>query len=136
MTIPNEKLIATIGYNLYRTTSVGNPAPIVKTLGDRMRDPRPGDLVLEVSSIYWKMKQEPFDASNLGFLTRTAMEPVFTEEEWNEEPELGHDNQPLPYGACPTEKVYYINRLDGKGEVRWHNAAFIALPIDHLNNWT
>ena len=42
-------LLAAVGRELWLATAVGSPAPFVKELGDRMRHPRPGDLVLEVT---------------------------------------------------------------------------------------
>lgn len=44
------KHIYTVGRALWASVNVGNPAPAVAALRDRMRRPRVGDLVMEISS--------------------------------------------------------------------------------------
>jgi hypothetical protein len=134
------RLVAVLGYNLYSATLVGNPAPFVERLSRRIRDPQPGDLVLEVSTITRQLRADPFDACGLGILRRVADEPAFTKEEHDEEQAAlaaaipDEPYEPEPYDP-PLERVQYIDRLDGSGEFRWHNAEFIAIPTDLANRW-
>jgi hypothetical protein len=111
----NERLLEITIYNLHLMCLVGYPAPKVKQLDDRMRAPRVGDLVLEVSTIYWEERV----GTRLGRLERTVREPVFTPEEWAEG---GGGTDPIP-----TEDIWYLTLADGR-EYRWHNATFIAVP--------
>jgi hypothetical protein len=111
------KLIETLAYNLYGATLVGNPAPIVKELGDRMIAYQVGDLVLECSTIYMDDRY----GARLGKLARVAIEPMFTPERWYQEMEAG------PEEKIPEEKVWYLALPDGR-EFRWTNARFIAVP--------
>jgi hypothetical protein len=119
---PHElaRLVAINGYAAWSATLVGDPAPSVRALYDRMRDPQPGDLVLETSTGY----REPWDPGALGYLDRVVMEPAMSPEQWAEGADEG---EPLPY-----EQIWYVRPFvpteDGKWEVRWHNASFIALP--------
>lgn len=105
-----ERLIETLAYNLYLATLVGDPAPRVKRLYDRVRAPIVGDLVLEVSTIH----DEARVGTRLGRLVRIAQEPVGTAEEWGDEP-------------IPNEPVWYLELTDGRG-YGWKNASFIAVP--------
>ena len=113
-------LIAHSGYLAYRATLIGNAPPSTRLLFERMRNPRPGDLVLETTTYH----REPWDPGGLGYLDRIVFEPMCTEDEW--------DDEDGPYASCPTDKVWYVRPFvptaDGKTEVRWHNADFIALP--------
>ena len=114
-------LIAHSGHLAHRAAMIGNPPPSTRLIFERMRNPQVGDLVLETSTYY----REPWDPGALGYLDRVGLEPICSEEEWDEEEEG-------PYASCPTEKVWYVRpfvpTIDGKTEVRWHNADFIALP--------
>ena len=45
-------LLAVSAKNVYTACLVGNPAPIVATLYEQVKNPRVGDMVLEVSSYF------------------------------------------------------------------------------------
>lgn len=118
-------------YNLYLATLVGDPAPRVKKIGDRMRAPVPGDLVLEISTIYREGgRYESRVGERLGRLLRVVREDVYTAEVW-----YGRECGAQPGEPIPTERVWYIELADGR-EYRWHNASFIAVPegIDSFEN--
>jgi hypothetical protein len=114
------RLIAINAYTAYRNTVVGNPAPAIAEQYARTTNPQPGDLVLEVSTI-WKQSRYALEAPRaqypeLGFLLRVEMEP-FPREEGETEPDDG-----------AREKVWYIQPLDGSvPEYRWVNANFIRV---------
>lgn len=127
------RLVATLAYNLNSATLVGDPAPFVERLGERIRHPQPGDLVLEETTAARRLAEETFDSSGLGWLIREVREPVWSEDEWDEdEREM---ERPRPYSECPTERVFYVDRLDGGGEIRWRDASFIAIPPMLSREW-
>lgn len=117
------RLMEISAYNLYLATLVGDPAPRVKKIGDRMCAPVPGDLVLETSTIYREGERyESLIGCRLGRLVRTAREDVCTAEQWYD-----HEGGEASGEPIPTERVWYIEIADGR-EYRWRNASFIAVP--------
>lgn len=112
----NERLIATLAYNLYLACLVGDPAPKVKRLFGRMTEPQIGDLVVEVSTVHRTVR----GAGAMGKLVRVVEEPVCEASEWE-------GDEPIP-----TERVWFVELPDGT-ESKWINASFIAIPteIDH-----
>ena len=102
MTPEESELLAVIGRELWLATRVGDPAPIVKKLGERMSSPQPGDLVLEIT------RWGKFDPDSIGRLVIT--EPVGTVT-----------------GDCTSRWV--VEPLHAPGTViGWQNADFVALP--------
>lgn len=99
-----ERIIATLALDLQTATLVGNPAPVVKEMDERMSAPKPGDLV-------WERTTRP---GRIGILSNVEQEPVAAAEDWDGD---------LP---IPTETVYYIERLNGEIE-RWVDADFLSL---------
>ena len=102
MTPEESELLAVIGRALWRATLVANPAPIVKQLGERMRGPRPGDLVMEIT------RHGKFDPDSVGRLVRTE-----------------------PPGAVTGDITdrWVVEPLQAPGTVvGWQDADFIALP--------
>lgn len=119
----NARLLHVLAYRLYLSTLVGSPAPNVRQLGDRMTQPVPGDLVMEISTIYHDGSNPKFPdrtAERMGILLRDARELVCTPEEWTEQG--GEQGEPIP-----NQRVFYLALPDGR-EYRWHNANFIAIP--------
>lgn len=127
------RFVAEAGHAAYMATLVGDPAPIVKRMGDRIRDPRPGDVVLETSTFY----QRNWRPSALGQLILTRDEPFLDRVEfceahldgdyWNDPDETYPE-----FAARHTERVWYLRPLAGVGGPclhRWSNASFIALPV-------
>lgn len=112
------RLISHSGYLAYMNTLVGNATPAIRATFDRMRRPVPGDLVLEITTY----NREPWDPGALGYLVRVVDEIVHepTEEDPYEEPFSYEERAWYVRPFVPTE--------DGRAEVRWHNAEFIALP--------
>lgn len=64
MTPDEAGLLATVGHELWRSTLIGNAPPIIVALRERMTNPQPGDLVLEVT------RWGPFDPDSIGRLLR------------------------------------------------------------------
>jgi len=98
MTGEDVYLLAIIGRELYRATLIGNAPPVIKELGERMRNPQPGDLVLEVSR-WGGMRPDRFDPESIGRLVRIEGDRQVVE----------------PLHAPGTDQG-------------WQNARFVALP--------
>jgi hypothetical protein len=64
MTPEESELFAVVGRELWRSTLIGDAPPAIKELRERMRDPQPGDLVMEIS------KWGQFDPDSIGRLVR------------------------------------------------------------------
>ena len=91
-------LLAIIGRELHRATLIGNAPPVIASLRERMRNPRPGDLVLEISRLGGMMPGR-FDPDSIGRLLRIEGDRWVVE----------------PLHAPGTEQG-------------WQNAEFVALP--------
>jgi hypothetical protein len=102
-----QSLLALVCINAYRTylgTLHGCSAPVTKKAYAFYAEPRPGDLVIETTTIYDRER----DAERIGRLLRVVHEPLDPAE---------------PEYVC---KVWCIEGLDGS-EYRWHNASFIRV---------
>lgn len=109
--------IRALAYNAYGATMVGSPALSSKRFYEATKALAVGDLVVEITTI-WRPER---DSDAVGYLREIAFEPVDygpDAEPWDE----AEEGRPHP-----TEKVYYINTLDGR-QYRWVNASFIAAP--------
>jgi len=94
------ELLYYAGRALWLSVLVGDPAPATVRLRDRMRHPRPGDLVIEISSF-----SRTFDPDAVGRLVRI---------------ENGHDMDRCRHVTAP---------LGRPGEEQgWRNAEFVAVP--------
>lgn len=108
------RIIRRCAFNLHSATIVGL-SPHLKAMGNRVNNPRIGDLVVEITT---RFRDNDLDA--VGHLEKVAREPVQYEVPWDEEAE----GEP-----CPTEMVYYIRTFDGRS-FRWTNASLIAVLTD------
>jgi hypothetical protein len=98
-------LLAIVGRELHRATLIGNAPPLITKLRERMRNPQPGDLVLEISRL-GGMIPGRFDPDSIGRLLRA------------ESADGGRDR-------------WVVEPLHAPGtEQGWQNAEFVALP-DH-----
>jgi len=107
-------------YAVYTGLLRGNLTARERQISDRIRDCREGDLVVEITT--GPAHRKP-DIRGVGILLKVCREPVkFSDTDfvWDEAVE----GQPHP-----TEKVYYIQTLDGN-ECRWTNASFIVCLED------
>lgn len=98
MTGEDAYLLAIVGHELYRSTLIGNAPPVIRQLGERMRNPQPGDLVMEVSR-FGGFRPDRFDPDSIGRLVR------INGDRWVVE----------PLHAPGVEQG-------------WQNATFVALP--------
>ena len=113
---------------LRQAVLVGDPAPIVERIRDRMRTPLPGDLVVE-TSLPWTIEDERRE-TRLGILLERRVEWMHTDEEWDAlAAEAGYDEG----DARPTEMATYVQFGPSSTHVfRWHNAEFMTLPIHDI----
>lgn len=116
-----ERLLEITAYNAY-TVSITGLSGNLRALNGRMREPKPGDWVVEMSTIYY----EDRNGTRFGTLVRVADEPVYPEEQ---RAELGFG----PDEPMPTERVWYVRLLDGR-EFRWTNASFLAVPAEFVSS--
>ena len=104
MTPEESYLVAIAGYELYRHSSLGSrpKMPLTEALAERMAKPRPGDLVLEVSTIAG-LRPDRWDPDRIGRLVR-------------------HE------GEDPGDRWVVAPLHDPEREQGWQNARFIAIP--------
>jgi hypothetical protein len=115
------ELLRVSAYELYRATLVGDPCEYVRMLGEELRNPRPGDLVLETST-FWMKNRDPLEG--IGRLLRIELEPIVLKEQAEE---YGYtDGEEIP-----KHRVFYVAlEFDDGREYRWHNASFIKVSSE------
>lgn len=129
--IDHETIIALA--RLIQTLScVGNPAPVVKRIGEWCRaEPRLGDLVVEMSS-------HRIDTDRVGLWLRREDRRV-----------CRHEREDVDHPGCsdqdcaewhsddmpPERFVWILVQREPERKCRWHNASFIRIPygIRQLN---
>jgi hypothetical protein len=111
----DKRTTAWIANALLSSVLVGNQCPDVKARYERMKDPRPGDLIFEASTLPRLLNSPDVDNDlwdgQFVRLIRSGMEHWYTDEEG-----VDHD-----------EMVYVCANPDGT-EFRWTNASVWALP--------
>ncbi|MFD3523860.1 hypothetical protein [Streptomyces sp. NPDC058653] len=111
---------------LYAACLVGNPTPKVADMYARMTAPRPGDLVMELSTL--RRKREPDSLiKGFGILVDCREEWASTDEEWAAETASDQDLDPIRDRM--TDRAWYIQYGPNAEDVcRWVNCEFIAVP--------
>lgn len=123
-----DALIAMVRH-LQTATMVGNPAPVVERMNERIRTPQPGDLVVEASrGLYARDPETRYKA--LGILLEKRREWWHTDEEWEaqraEEVAAGFEPD-----ERPTDTAWYVQYGPNAGAIcRWTNCSFVTLPIN------
>lgn len=123
------RLLELAAYKIWDACLVGNQCEKTREMFEDMKNPKPGDLVIEKSTLYaGKMrgtdgKMESCGICGIGYLVKIERESIWTEEQvkingWK----LEND------GPIPTEKVIYLKLFDGR-EIRWTNADVLKIPI-------
>ncbi len=126
------KLIAINAYAAY-CNSMMNHSAEYRAQYDRTAKPEPGDIVLEVTTVFRaRTAYEPSGGqfASLGVLLREAMEPIVTAEQLAEMHAAGDYYKSLEetIDDIAKEKAFYIRPLDGSvPEYRWTNARFIRV---------
>ncbi len=124
------RLLELSAYKIWDAVLTGNQCPKIREIFDDMQNPRPGDLVIESSTIYGakmsgkKGKLKSRGICGIGYLVKIVREPIWTLDQWTESGE----DEDVP---IPTEKVIYIQLFDGR-EMRWTNANILKVPVNLL----
>jgi hypothetical protein len=130
---------------LMRATLVGNPAPVVARMSTRMRDPQPGDLVMETSSTC-RLQAEDFCRA-FGILLAHRTEWWTTDAEWEQSVAgeraahkeflrgpyaiPGDRDEPWEPDERMTDHAWYVQYGPQPQDVcRWVNCEFAAVPAD------
>ena len=107
------RLVAVNASRAYDASMYGSSSPMAVGMFERMRTPRVGDLVLEISSGGFKAGR---DAGRcLGRLLKIEMLPYPRDEE-----------EPLDE-PIRSRDVWTIERADGEGLAHWEDCRFIAV---------
>lgn len=109
------RLLIASAYTAY-TSSLCSGAPIIHQRFEFFKNIKPGDLVMEVSSLHMR-SHDPY---RIGYLVSDALEPFGTEEWW-EEAKAEYD------GKRPQERAYTIKCLMSGENFRWTNAMMIRV---------
>lgn len=120
--MPRRRRMVTMALLLHKATLVGNPAPAVQRMHERMYRPEPGDLVVETTTA-WRPGNE---VRGFGILLGHRREWCSTDEEWAvslaEEP--GDDER-------MADHYWYVQYGPGERDIaRWEDCAFVAMPDD------
>lgn len=143
--IPRRLLMIGMAHCLRKATLVGNPAPIVARMNERIRDPQPGDLVVEESTAY--RRDEDTQVKAFGILLAHRTEWAQTDEEWAADVEQerkaheeflrgpyaqpGDADEPWEPDERMTDHAWYVQYGPKAGDIcRWTNCSFVAIPTD------
>jgi hypothetical protein len=118
---PTKRIMLAMMLTLQSTVLVGNQAPMVGQIDRRMRDPQPGDLVVEVSLGFWllhcdpELKDSHWDGQFITYLRHDTEQVQFTED---------------PEDGSYTENFLVCMNPDGT-EFRWSNAMLAVVPTEY-----
>lgn len=122
--LAHRDAIAALAYHLEGATIVGNPAPSVANMNQRMRRPQVGDFVYERSMF----RRDDVDTllKRFGILLAVRTEWFTTNAVWEAEktadPGLSDEDR-------NTDTAWYVQYGNSAGDVcRWANCRFTAVP--------
>ncbi|HEY6493305.1 MAG TPA: hypothetical protein VIZ43_08540 [Trebonia sp.] len=139
-----RKMMAGLASVLRNAVMVGQPAPVVQRMSERMRDPQPGDLVTETSTMGRKADDW---FKGFGILIAHRLEWWTTDAEWEQsvaEERACHEeflrgpyahpgdaDEPWEPDERLTDHAWYVQYGPGPGDVcRWVNCEFTVVPTD------
>ena len=107
---------------IWSSVLTGNQCENVRKTYEDMGNPQPGDLVIEMSTVYRRTMQDksPRSICGIGYLESVTFEPYCSIEKWRED---GNEDD------VPKERVFNLTLLDGR-KFRWVNAMFLKVPIE------
>lgn len=143
--LPRRRMMIAIARHLREATMVGQPAPVVQRMSERMRSPQPGDLVVETSRTLWGGRG--LEIEGFGILLAHREEWWETDADWGaavERERAGHEeflrgpysipgdaDEPWEPGERSTDHAWYVQYGPGEKDVcRWVNCEFMAIPVD------
>lgn len=143
--VPRRLMMGGMAKCLRDAVLVGNPAPSVARMWARMKDPQPGDLVIETSTFYRSDEYDRIKA--MGILITHRTEWWQTDEEWAtwvEEERAAYEeflrgpysqpgDGPFDPSTCErlTDHAWYVQYGPQAGDIcRWVNCEFIMIPTD------
>lgn len=127
-------MLGVAGYTAWSNSLIGAAPPSLRNYYDRASNPQPGDLVVETSSFWIRMRDGNRPFVCVGRLVSHAVEQVPYVFDDDHVPDPDDD---LTYN----EEAWYVDLLsdpDRKEPFRWMNASFVAIPTtlaDH-HYWT
>ena len=126
--VAHRDALIVMARHLHTATLVGDPAPVVRIMGERTRLPQPGDLVVESSRVIYGRCDLDTRTKGFGTMLARRREWYSTDEQWAAEcAEEGWD--PAAEERM-TDTVIYIQYGSAAVDIcRWENADVIVLPI-------
>jgi len=120
-----DRLIA-LAFFLQDACLVGNPAPVVRRMYERIKNPQVGDLVVETSR-----RRGGNSHMALGILLERRQEWWSTDEDWERSK---REDDALTDADRSTDDAWYIQYGSGAHDVcRWTNCMFIMVPAPGEN---
>jgi hypothetical protein len=114
--------------HLSTATLVGDPAPVVRAMGDRIRRPEPGDLVVETSRVIYGQTDLDTQIKGFGIFLARRLEWSSTDAQWAGEcAEEGWN--PVTEERMTDTAIYIQYGSAAAAICRWENAEVITLPI-------
>lgn len=126
--VPHREALIAMARHLKTACLVGNQAPVVRSIYERIFNPQPGDLVVEMSVMSGRKKDATTRMQGLGVLLEHRKEWWETDEEW-ERYKAEHD-EPDDLERMVEHAWYIQYGSDPTAVCRWVNCSFIVLPID------
>lgn len=122
-----DALIA-MAAHLYAATLVGNPAPVVRRMADRIRVPQIGDLVVEDGARYPRRDPEGTRRTGFGYFVARRVEWAESDEDYAAYLVKEPSEVDYPRG---TDTAWYVQFGPEPQRIcRWVNCSFITVPID------
>jgi hypothetical protein len=110
---------------LYRAVLVGNPAPKVREMYERINAPAPGDAVVVFDAIYFKNADHKFKGT--GYLVAVRAEWATTDEEWAAARD--EDESLTDADRFVEREAWYVQYGPEPVDIcRWSNCKVLAIP--------
>lgn len=124
--IAHRDALIAMARHLQTASLVGNPAPVVRRIYERIKNPQPGDLVVEWSMGVRGDTETRFKA--FGILIEHRNEWWETDAEWEA---LKAEDGGLTEDDRMVDRAWYIQYgNDPEAICRWVNCDFLAIPTD------
>jgi hypothetical protein len=123
--LPVRAALITVSGHLQTATQVGNPAPVVQRMNERLRSPQVGDLVVEQGKAAFMRAADWY--RGFGYLVERRREWWVTDEEWEAEK---REDETLSDANRSVDEAWYIQYGSDAGDVcRWTDCSFRVIPI-------